>query len=86
MEKEKWGDVKHKRLNIQRKTSEEISRSIYWFIYHWENSIYQYSQTVTTLMKICLVVNFGQVVRYREQVEEKKVEKVKLVEVNKVEE
>jgi len=37
-------------------------------------------------MKICLVVNFGQVVRYREQVEGKKVEKVKLVEVDKVEE
>ena len=39
-----------------------------------------------TLMKICLVVNFGQVVRYREQVEGKKVEKVKSVEVDKVEE
>ena len=39
-----------------------------------------------TLMRICLVVNFCQVVRYKEQVEEQKVEKVKSVEVDKVEE
>jgi len=37
-------------------------------------------------MRICLVVNFCQVVRYKEQVEEQKVEKVKSVEVDKVEE
>jgi len=37
-------------------------------------------------MRIYLAVNFSQVVRYKEQVKEQKVEKVKLVKVNKVEE
>ena len=36
-------------------------------------------------MRIYLVVNISQVVRYREQVEEQKVKEVKLVEVDKVE-
>ena len=35
-------------------------------------------------MKIYPVVNVSQVVRYKEQVEKQKIEKVKLVEVNKV--
>ena len=39
-----------------------------------------------TLMKIHLVVNVSQVVRYRKQVKEQKVEEVKLVEVDGVEE
>jgi len=37
-------------------------------------------------MKIHLVINVSQVVRYREQVKEQKVEEIKLVEVNKVKE
>ena len=37
-------------------------------------------------MKIHLVVNISQVVRYRKQVKEQKVEEVKLVEVDGVEE
>ena len=41
---------------------------------------------VPTLMRIYLVVNISQVVRYREQVEEQKVEEVKPVEVDEVEE
>jgi len=39
-----------------------------------------------TLMKIYLVVNVSQVVRYREQVEGQKVKKMKLVKVDRVEE
>ena len=39
-----------------------------------------------TSMKIHLVINVSQVVRYREQVKEQKVEEIKLVEVNKVKE
>ncbi len=39
-----------------------------------------------TSMKIHLVINISQVVRYREQVKEQKVEEIKLVEVNKVKE
>ena len=35
-------------------------------------------------MKIYPVVNVSQVVRYKEQVEKQKIEKVKLVEVNRV--
>jgi len=38
------------------------------------------------LMRIHSVVNISQVVRYKEQVEKQKVEKVKLVEMNRVEE
>jgi len=41
---------------------------------------------VPTLMRIHLVVNISQVVRYREQMEEQKVEEVKPVEVDEVEE
>ena len=37
-------------------------------------------------MKIHIVMNVSQVVRYREQVKEQKVEEIKLVEVNKVKE
>ena len=39
-----------------------------------------------TLMRIHLVVNISQVVWYREQVEEQKVEEVKTVEIDGVEE
>ena len=39
-----------------------------------------------TSMKIHLVINVSQVVRYREQVKKQKVEEIKLVEVNKVKE
>ncbi len=39
-----------------------------------------------TLMRIYLVVNISWVVRYRKQVERQKVEEVKQIEVNKVEE
>ena len=39
-----------------------------------------------TLMRIHLVVNISQVVWYREQVEEQKVEEVKIVEIDGVEE
>jgi len=35
-------------------------------------------------MRIHLVVNVSQVVRYREQVEGKKVEKIKLIEIDRV--
>jgi len=41
---------------------------------------------VPTLMRIHLVVNISQVVRYREQMEKQKVEEVKPVEVDEVEE
>ena len=41
---------------------------------------------VPTLMRIHLVVNISQVVRYREQMEEQKVKEVKPVEVDEVEE
>ena len=37
-------------------------------------------------MKIYPVVNVSQVVRYKEQVEKQKIEKLKLVEVNRVKE
>jgi len=36
-------------------------------------------------MRIHLVVNISQVVQYRKQVEEQKVEEVKLVKINRVE-
>jgi len=39
-----------------------------------------------TSIKIYLVVNVSQIIQYREQVEERKVEEVKLVEVNGVKE
>ena len=39
-----------------------------------------------TSMKIHIVMNVSQVVRYREQVKKQKVEEIKLVEVNKVKE
>jgi len=39
-----------------------------------------------TSIKIYLVVNVSQIIQYREQVEEKKVEEVRLVEVNGVKE
>ena len=38
-----------------------------------------------TLMRIHLVVNISQVVQYRKQVEEQKVEEVKLVKMDRVE-
>ena len=37
-------------------------------------------------MKIYPVINVSQVVRYKEQVEKQKIEKLKLVEVNRVKE
>jgi len=37
-------------------------------------------------MKIYPVINISQVVRYKEQVEKQKIEKLKLVEVNRVKE
>ncbi len=39
-----------------------------------------------TLMKIHLVVNISWVVRYRKQIERQKIEKVKLIEVERVQE
>ena len=36
-------------------------------------------------MRIYLVVNMSQVVRYREQVEEQKIEKVKLIKIKEIE-
>ena len=36
-------------------------------------------------MRIHLVVNMSQVVRYREQVEEQKIEKVKLIKIKEIE-
>jgi len=37
-------------------------------------------------MRIHLVMNISQIVQYKEQVEEKKIEEIKLVEVNEVKE
>ena len=37
---ERQGHVEYKRLNVQRKTSEEISRLICQFIYHQEDNFY----------------------------------------------
>ena len=39
-----------------------------------------------TLMRIHLVINVSQIVKYKELVEEQKIEEVKLIKIDKVEE